>query len=376
MRISSDFVAYTNRFYMINYKELFLNCLPYGIGTKLLRYRHSKRSIIHYDRTLPDLKESTSYFKNIVSVQGFGFSGSGAVTDFLREFSNCLVLGSIDSEGSLTEGNKNVNGEIDFLRHAGGLFEIELYLNDNNLFFKDAVMKRFVKLVNSDMMFHDSRMKLLVNQFYNQLIDFEINTKGHNDYNAHISNALYPDSNIKVMKNIELAQYRSLCRRLLVEMMNTFYEEKYDFLVLDQLCGDFNFDFDKYSMYIPNLKMIVVYRDPRDTYAYALMKDVPWIPHDNVQSFIKWYGISKRELNFDSKRYLIVRFEDLVLNYEETSKQIIHYLCLDIKNHLLPLCSFDPKQSIKNISIWKKMTNYSEDMYMILKTFPEMCYNS
>jgi hypothetical protein len=358
----------------MSFKQQLLSAIPYGLLTKIINRRYQRNSVIQYDPFVGDIVDSDSLYNNIVSVQGFGFSGSGAVVDYLREFSSCLVLGSIDKDGSKTKGNNQVNGEIDLLRHAGGLFEIELYLDDNNLFIKDALMKRFKRLCNTGHLFQSKDSKLLANQFYNQLIDFEIDTKGHNDYNSHTANAIYPDCNIKVMKEMSIDQYRNLCRRFLTSLFNLFYKEGSQYLVLDQLCNDFNYEERKYQEYIPNLKTIVVYRDPRDTYSYALMNDVPWIPHDKVESFIKWYEINLRKIDFNSPGYLVMSFEKLVAEYEKSTSLLKDYLGLVESDHTFQFSCFDPKESSKNISIWRKMTNYDEEMREISKAFPDFCY--
>lgn len=40
--------------------------------------------------------DTVSNYRQIISVQGFGYSGSGAVVDLLREYPSCQVWGGID----------------------------------------------------------------------------------------------------------------------------------------------------------------------------------------------------------------------------------------------------------------------------------------
>ena len=357
-------------------KDIIISILPFGILSWILRKRYSKNSIIQYDNNLPDLKDVDSKFDSIISVQGLGFSGSGAVVDFLREFPCCLTYGTIDIEGSKTKGNKQQNGEINILRHSGGLFEFEHYLNDNNIFLKDALLKRFGLLLNGIDFFKNKDAMRLANQFYNQMIDFVINTRGHNDYNSHLANPFVSNENILVMKAMSINEYRSLCRRFLTSLFNMFYDSKYKCLVLDQLCGDFNFDESRNKEYLPNLKTIFVYRDPRDIYSYALLKNVSWIPHDDVDEFVKWYRLLWNGINRDSSEFLIIRFEDLVNNYEDITSDIMRYLNLDSSLHKFKFASFDPKESVKNIAIWKKMDEHVASMERIANNLSEFCYNS
>lgn len=357
-------------------RKVILNLLPYGVVVKIVNKRYPRRGVIHYDRNLPDIKETTSKFYHIVSVQGFGFSGSGAVVDFLREFPCCLTFGSVDIEGSKVKRAKLKNGEIDFLRLSGGLFEMEHYLDDNNLFIKDALIKRFKRLVYDAEIFQEETTRMLANQFYNQLIEFEIDTKGNNDYNGHLSDMFKPDANIKVMRRMSLSEYRNLCKRFLTSIFNELHEANSKYLVLDQLCSDFNFDNSRNREYIPNLKTILVYRDPRDIYSYALLKDVPWIPHDDVDVFIKWYRLQWDRVNRDSSDILIIRFEDLVNCYENKTAEIMRYLNLDSDQHVLKFECFDPIESAKNIAIWKNLVDDADSMERIANQLQDYCYKS
>lgn len=359
----------------MKFKRQIVNFLPYGLWKKISVKRYLQRKRIQYNPSFPDIEDVKTQFQNIVSVQGFGFSGSGAVVDLLREFTPCLVLGSIDREGSKTKSKHRVNGEMDILRHSGGLFEIEKYLSDNNLFIKDALIKRFVKLVDRSPIFINPKARHLANQFYSQLIDFEIDTKGVNSYNKHLANDFLPDSNIKVMKDLSIEQYRVICKKFLSSLFNLFYSEGYRYYVLDQLCCDFNFNYDQSLQYIPNLKTIIVYRDPRDVYAYSIIKDVPWIPHSNVNDFIKWYKINNKNLDFLSPHHLIVRFEDLVFDYEAQKRNILNYLAMREEEHVNQYECFDPKESAKNVAIWKLLSNNEQNMSQILHELPDYCYN-
>lgn len=357
----------------MNYKKFVVNIVPYGLAKKVLSRRFRTNHVIQYDPTLPDIPSEVSKFKNVIAIMGLGFSGSGAVIDFLREFENCLVLGTIDEDGSVAKGNRNINGEINILRNSGGLFEIEKYLSDNNLFSKDALMKRFRRLVNSSPIFENPASRQLVNMFYNQIIELEIDTRGQEDFNGHLANVIYPDCNIKIMKRLEQSQYIDLCKRFLTKLFNQFSKDSYSYLVMDQLVSDFNYDFKRYKDYIPNIKVIIVVRDPRDTYAYSLMKDVPWIAHDSVDNFITWYKACRQLLKSEKDDYMLINFEDLVLDYDNVSKTIIQYLNLEgvCRNQFSCL---DPEVSKKNISIWKTVEGRAQEMDQIYDELKEYCF--
>lgn len=354
-------------------KSFLTELVPYCIIKKRCAVRYKKQTRIHLDKSLPPIAETTSKFEFMVSVQGLGFSGSGAVVDLLREYPSCLVLGTIDVDGSQTKGDRNKNGEVDILRHSGGLFEIENYLLNNNPFHKDALMKRFIRLVDTTDIFKIPELRMLANQFYNSLVEFEINTEGHFDYNAHLANVMRPDSNIKVMKDLTVAEYQYICRNFLASLTNFFYEDGKTHIVLDQSCQDGNYDTKRNLKYLPNLKTIVVYRDPRDVYFYAVTRGVTWIAHNNVDTFISWFKNEVRLLELNSEDYLVIRFEDLINNYPNQVEKIEDYLGLDSHSHN-KFRNLNPDISRKNIGIWKSMPSLTSDYEVIKNTLPIYCY--
>ena len=70
-------------------------------------------------------------------------------------------------------------------------------------------------------------------------------------------------------------------------------------------------------------KAIIVVRDPRDvylTYREYEKKGYTWFPHESVDDFIVFL---KNQYNFiqNNKNILYIHFEDLVYNYEKTTKK-------------------------------------------------------
>ena len=358
----------------MNFKSYLIELLPYYLAKKWIRYDDKQKCIINYDPLLPRITEEKSKFDYIISVQGLGFSGSGAVIDLLREYSCCKTFGGIDKEGSKSKGKQRDSGEIDFLRYSGVLFEIEKFIGDNNIFTKDALIKRLKCTLNSCSFFSSSEAKLLANQFYNQIIDFEIDTFGHADINGNTTDRLRNDCNIKVMKNLSVDDYISICRQFLTSLFNCYHQDHYQYMALDQLCSDCNFNNNHYLKYVPNLKTIIVYRDPRDVYSYAISKNVPWIAHQTANKFIKWYKNQTKNLNLNSTDYLVVQFEKLVNDYEKQVKRIENYLFLNSGQHDSLKSCFDPNCSMANIGIWKNCEKLIDDFNQIALQLKEFCY--
>ena len=360
------------------FRKILKNILPYSVVIKIKDARHT--FINDYCKYVASgnkflLNETKSKFENIVSVQGFGYSGSGAVLDLLREYSNCRVLGYVDKEGSKASSNESM-AEIDFVRLSGGLFEIENSIESNNIFINDALLNRFVKLVDNSVLYrHNDLLRNVFLSFFTELVDFSIPNLKKTYYNGH----LYSEegrASIFFLKNCTVDNYREKCKCFLTSLFNLMYEKGNKLLVVDQLFSDFEFDMQKNLQYIPNLKTIVVIRDIRDIYVFAKTNNVEWIPHYNVDIFIKW--ISKCYKNFDvnSKEYLVIRFEDLIRNYANTVSKLETYLSIDNLFHTKQNLFFDPKYSEKNVGIWMcKYAEYSQDLDRITKTLPQYCYN-
>lgn len=317
-------------------------------------------------------------FKYVVSVQGFGYSGSGAVLDLLREYEDVLTFGNVDTDsGSLSIPDGKTSYEMDFLRLSGGLFEFERYIQSNNVFQNDALLQRFVSLINSSAIyrfFKDSRVYF--HEFLNSIsLAYWVGNKHrYRCYNWHLTNET---STILFLKKFSIDEYRNLCRVFLNSIFNLIHlKSGCNYLILDQLMCDLEFDIDKYYSYVRNLKQIIVYRDPRDIYTYAKRNDVLWIPYQNVNNFIDWYKYFIARFNVNENNfYCVVRYEDLVNNYITEVKKIEDFLELPHKNHTHKKSCFNPDVSKYNIGIWKAC--YSSDQYsydMIERQLRELCY--
>lgn len=365
--------------------------MPYGVIALHRRLKNQKREpeTEHENpRFMPafwDYLNRSNYvqlldkcpFKQVVSVQGFGYSGSGAVVDLLREYEGNMVVGFVDKEGSLVDETQVLSYEVDILRLAGGLLEFEKYLGCNNLFQNDALLHRFVALVeHSDLYILVPQVRPYFHEFFRNITDLYHRDKiigrhnnPHLDYNGN--------NEILFFKEMTVSDYRLLCRKLLYSLFNIYKaDSNCDTLVLDQFIGDFEFDMARNLEYVPELKMITVYRDPRDVYTFARRVNEEWIAHGDAQLFVDWY---KRIMAcydiHENKKYLVVRFEDLVNDYENTVAKIENYLQLDTFNHKHIKSAFDPSVSARNVGVWREEKGMDKDYEYINNQLNVICYN-
>lgn len=331
------------------------------------------RRYLNADNKVEFAKQSP--FLTVVTVQGFGYSGSGAVVDLLREYDTNLVIGSVDYEGSVATRDKHCE-EIDILRLAGGLFEVEKYIGSNNIFQNDALLHRVVAHIEYSEIYraipetrpyfyeYMSRISELLTdspevQYYNRSLDY----KGNND--------------VFYLKEMTLKEYRTLCNGLLNSLFAIIKgESKAPIFVLDQSVNDFEFDTARYLDYIPNLKIIMVCRDPRDVFAFARESEVGWIPNTSVESFVQWNKIITRHFDIHERHaYLVVRFEDLIESYNEEVTAIENYIGIESASHTMKGTCLDVSVSQKNIGIWKNDVRMHDAYKRIFDQLVLYCYN-
>lgn len=361
-------------------KKLIKPFIPYGL---VMWSREKKRHATFWELYKDflekemhiDLQEE-SPFKYIVSIQGFGYSGSSAVLDILREYDQTLCLGEIDPYSGAAPDEYAM--EVNFLRQTGGMLEIENYLEKHSSSLKDAVLQRFMMLIQSSPYFrYSEEARNVFFEFFNR-ISYSLNgvlTQSY--YNTHLPQADPNHPQIFVLKDMSVSEYRHLCRTCINTLFKPFYDRSHKaILVLDQFFSDGEHDkFDRNYEYCPNLKTINVWRDPRDIFAEAKRLNVEWIPTRTVEEFINWHKmvVGPRVMK-DTENYLTVRFEDLLLDYDRTVSRIEKYVGLLPEQHTALHSAFDPNISIRSVRLWKNYPQYTEEFEAIAKAFPDELY--
>lgn len=125
--------------------------------------------------------------------------------------------------------------------------------------------------------------------------------------------------------------------------------------------------------YIERSKVIVVDRDPRDLFILNKEKiKTNFIPND-IYDFIDWYKIS-RERKVVDRDILYLNFEDLIYEYEKTSKIINQFLNLEEKSHKYKYKYLNPNVSIHNTQLFNKFLQYKNEVKIIEQELKEYCY--
>ncbi len=345
----------------------------------------------------PYIKPKRTY-KKLITTTGFGHSGSGVIIDLLSEFDNTSVYGGHDKNGgsplSQTGGINNI--EVDFIRRYGGVFDLEKAFTDYNA-------KSFMHVLNfihlseyyykmsASHIYNDKYMEL-TKQFIEKITEGKIYVpdplagqpafKFQNDYtndyqnllNPFVYNTSYKKRHYYIVKNLSSKEYRKIAKEYIQSIFNMINSK--DYLVLDQLLSDNTADISKYHDYIGNYKQVAVYRDPRDVYVTGFLLNENWIPN-NQKDFVLWYrskNIDKYIAN-ESDNSITVRFEDLVLDYDNTVPKIIEFLGLKKENHIAPKTQFRPEYSKRNIGLFKNFEDQDAIKY-IEANLSEYCYDA
>lgn len=330
---------------------------------------------------------------NIITCTGFGGTGSSVISDLFKEFTNVKSCG--DFEFSLAH---EVDGISD-LQHA--------LVDDFHRNKTTEAIYRFQSLINeikkSYDVYFNKRFSIHVSEYLNEIIDVEWNGWWH----QHILRApkwkkylVYRIPEIlqtKIIKPFKKNNYEfvpkyhlePMClgrgKEVFFEATRRFYdnlfseldiENRFDYLVLDQLVPSYNYD--RYFEYFSNLKVIEVDRDPRDLYLLnEMFWHEGWIPSKQIEVFIEWFQILRKNNsseNTDGTRLLKIKFEDTIFSYEETLNRILSFVNVDKNCHILKRKFFNPDFSKKNTQLWKKFPERSKEIYLIEKNLSEYCY--
>ena len=330
----------------------------------------------------------------IISCAGFGSSGSGIVTDYLREFNSIKNLGDY---------------EFRFLQDYGGVSTLEDTLVHNyHRLNSDIAIQNFVRYIeyqSGDFLnkryekFFEGRFKEISYRFLDKIID--VKWAGYweeyqileSKWSSILKYKLYPRLLRLLQGNRHyIARYvprkpmyfssldTDYFYRCVREYMNELCEvidpkQEYKYIFFDQSIPPTNIR--RYENYCDSVKFIVVDRDPRDYYIENVLRwGEGWVPI-NVDKFVKLYHGMREQLKWeeDSAQVLRLKFEDAIYNYTDFTKKIKDFLELSEIEHVSPLKYFNPAISCHNTQLWKKRKVDKVILSKIEQQLSEYCYD-
>lgn len=316
-------------------------------------------------------------------VLGYGWSGSSAVVDLLREYDATVVpdvefrivkdpYGITNLYNNLIPAWDALNSDTairDFmwyashLAHRNSRFSLTAGL-DYESFFGDS----FIESTNA-------YVKSLVQFEYKShwwLFDFKkskaqlLKKKVRNKLGKIRRGYLIDEGPQMLFSCIDEDAFLNCTRRYMNSLFAPFVEASGDScnIVLDQGISVNNYLIER--EFFDDQKMIVVDRDPRDIYADLsrggnLIGRELDVSHD-ASKYVLWHNAYRRSLPQlkEDPRVLVVQFEDLVLNYHETVRNIEAFIGLSSDDHKDMFKYFDPDKSSKNIGLWKETVDGGE----------------
>ena len=327
---------------------------------------------------------------NKVTAISYHGTGSSAVDDYLREFSDMCFP-------------KRREIECRFFHDPDGISDLEYNLIDNwnrlNSGFALKKFKKFAKFYNHtySMAFKENWLKC-VNEYINELADFEFRGYWHEDIRilpfAHRTIYKFRRGLSKLMPgNLGKPYYYNYFPGLKTyhskPTREEFYKATQDFC--DKLCASVANESDEYFImdqavpttniarylnYIPDLKVIIVERDPRDVYVQEMIAGNHVLSVE-PEYFARQFVDSRSTVNEELKNPNVIRiqFEDLIYKYEETTKTIREFIGLSEEKHIRKKQCFDPSISINNTKLWLKDTRWDSQVRIVEKRLSGYLYD-
>lgn len=352
------------------------------------RYRRLlRRAITDAPKASPVVKGAyaptgTGRYSTLVVPRGFGHSGSGVIGDLLSEYDGTTVFGGADPDGSgRFAGVGQVNEEsfeVDLFKAPGGVADLASAFGASRAWGKFKLLN-FVHVVES--LYREPHIPIYDRAFLERSRRFvadltaaswrSVTPMAENrffempvpppDADPLLTNPLYSwRENLAesfVLKDLTEDAYVSLAHDYLRDVLGRIPSKP--LLVMDQMLS-VDLPLDLCERYVGPFKMIAVWRDPRDVFCTGWARQMPWIPNE-PKAFVAWYrslGIDALRKTHDS-RLLVLRFEDLVLKYEESVSRVEAFLGLSASAHKRPRSAYDPTRSAKNIGIWRSFPDHA-----------------
>lgn len=322
---------------------------------------------------------------------GFSGTGSSAVSDYLKEFEENIVLDSLEFNlPYLMDGLQDLRYHL----HEGGMRDyqcriaIERYralcrmLADKGYqnatkgsftslsekYIKDIIQFEFVGRSRST-----SGFQRLVEKLYRRLGVYKYLSKLEKKTGREI--CIYPLQMVSF--SVYPEGFEEKTRDYIRNILRDMGADGIKNVVLDQPFSGNN-PMAAFSFF-DNPKAIVVDRDPRDI--YLLMKDF-WrpggfraIPAGNPRDYCLFHRKLRENMPYlqDNPSVLRIQFEDLIYRYDETTKEVREF-CNVSGTAQQPRRYFNPDRSVANTQVFKRYPEYIDDIRYIERELKDYLY--
>jgi hypothetical protein len=324
--------------------------------------------------------------KKIIFIAGLGATGSSAVIDLLKEVKSYFVF----------------ENEFRLFVDPGGLLNLhDAIVRNWSIYQTDVAIKNyknFVKAINSRFKspystlghnkYLDDELIMQTKRYTDNLIELEYIGLWYG-IDHLIKRQLYKfkwftrqrfiSHPIYVAKQLSDADFNEITGDYINSLVD-YCLKKYN---ADHFCFNENFSCmfpTKILNMVPESKMIIVIRDPRDVYATAVKNKWPAAPF-RKEDFLKWeLAIFNRWMNIQEKlnkldptekKYKVIKFEELIEDYDRLLPQLLNFCGAAKADHKEKKKFLIPERSIKNVGLWKSTLkeNEAENIFKSFRHF-------
>ena len=330
----------------------------------------------------------------IIGSCGFGSTGSSAIIDFLLEYGEHKVQVLDDIEFTWVSG---VDGLIDLEHHLmhphnrtmDSIISIDRYIERTMTSLREY--KKYAGIpeeyfIKSTMEFINSITKVKWKWYtetprggVKRLFDLYIM---RNRVIPKIERRLGRRISCYPMKDVFLANnpsnFGEAAKKHVRELLEAMGANFTKMIVMDQPFAGNNPQ--ACFKYFDNPMAIVTDRDPRDNYIFSKTKLIGktfahLMPVDTVEEFVEYYRTIRDNQPYKEKndRILRLQFEEMVYDYDSATKKIRDFLHLPQNPN--PKSIFDPALSIANTQVFKRYTQYADDIAYIERELGEYLFD-
>lgn len=326
-----------------------------------------------------------------ITCTGYGGTGSSVISDLMKEFSNVKSAGNfefslafdIDGISDLQhfvlddfERTKTVEGIYRFRRHSAITRELIMKETHHDI---GPVIEEYLKELinihwsgsNHQISYRKPKIvRILYNKYYKALWRFQ---KRYNNNDGFERGIPFPKQTCEISYPVNV--FYKATQQLFENILCSFDKDnQYEYLHFDQLVPCYNFS--RYINYFPNLKIIVVDRDPRDLYILnKVYWHEGWIPSDDIETYIKWFRLIRNPSQFDSHpNVLKIKFEDTIFSYLSSIERICKFIGIPKESQIRPKQFFNPEISIKNTHLYCNFDSEVKNIVRIEKELEDYCY--
>ena len=326
----------------------------------------------------------------IIGACGFGSTGSSVITDYLKEFDGITVKddleftwvsgldGLIDLERAVMAPHNRTSDSIYAIKRFQELAQRKAHAYQRHglspeVFERSA--NAFIDAITTTKWhWYDGRIPFRYRSryFFHNLMKRIIIPKIERKIGHHLH--CWPLQEVRI--SVRPDNFYTAAQQHVDELLTGMGIDTNGIVALDQpFSGNnpqacFPFFKDPYA--------VVVDRDPRDNYVFArtkLLGRFHYIPIDTVEDYIAYYRALRKDQPYlkTNPRILSIQFEDMVYEYDTTSKKVREFLHLP--ENPRPRSVFEPNLSIANTQVFKRYPQFEADVKKIEKELPEYLFD-